>query len=397
MFLPKQVYQNRKTITGNSLSELPNPIGGVITIPTLTNLLIPSDLDLQGNRLFFEEDCALLGNSSETSFLYSTLGDNVPLITSVGSLPIQNIALEVLPASVGNVPYIFELDGIAEIGAALDWFGVNCLNSKIGNIKNYSNFVATLCAFIETKGGFVFDGTFDSIVFENCIFRGSTSIGTHLTIPNTATINRRIRLEKTPFIVLAGSIGIDVSTSATIPIEGYILNKINFSGAGTYIQGIQSNANKAVVTECRGIANSGEISEYYMNNNATSTPITVVNTFQKVLGTTSSGVNVQRFTNTNNRATYTGAITSFFKVGAILSATSGNNQLIIARIAKNGVTIASSESQSTTSGVGRSENLKCQTIVQLATNDYIEVFVTNGSATTAVTVSELNVIVENLS
>lgn len=59
--------------------------------------------------------------------------------------------------------------------------------------------------------------------------------------------------------------------------------------------------------------------------------------------------------------------------------------------------IASSESQTTTSNVGRSENVKCQTIVQLSTNDYIEVFIQNSTNPTNITVSELNTILIPLS
>ena len=41
----------------------------------------------------------------------------------------------------------------------------------------------------------------------------------------------------------------------------------------------------------------------------------------------------------------------------------------------------------TTSGTGRAENIVVQTLVKLSTNDYIEIFVENATATNNVTVT----------
>jgi len=45
---------------------------------------------------------------------------------------------------------------------------------------------------------------------------------------------------------------------------------------------------------------------------------------------------------------------------------------------------------------GRAEGASCQVIVAMVDTDYIEIWVKNDTSTTAVTVSELNVIVEAL-
>jgi hypothetical protein len=358
-------------------------------------LFFPSEIDLLGNSLYFNEDCALLGSSSETAKITSALGTGISLITSVGSLVIQNISLEVTPLIVLDTPNIFNLDGISEPMAALDWFAVNCVGGEIGTIKNYANAVFLSCAFIGETQGFVFDGTFDSIVFDGCIFRNGLG-GTCIKFLDTAIINRRIRIENTPFNVPLGVVGIDLSVLATVNTEGYIAKYVNFSGAGTYLLGVQPNDNKSLFIECRGVENSASISELYMINNAVATVIADLVTFVKALGTTLSGLYIQRFTNTNNRATYSGAITKYFNVNAVLSLSSGNNHLIAVRIAKNGTTIASSETQVTTSGSGRSENLKSQTIVSLSNGDFIEVFVNNQTSVQNITVTELNLILTPL-
>ena len=382
-------------ITVKSLADLTTPVLGVINIPTKTTLFFPNEINLAGNRLSFAQDCAIIGTSSETSKVTSSLGNGIALITSVGSLAIQNIALQVVPLIGGDVPIMFNLNGISEPMAAIDWNFVNIIDCNIGSIQNYANAVFLNCAFIGSTNGVTFDGNFDSIVFEGCIFRNGIS-GTCITIAATAIINRRIRLENTSIVATGANIGINVSVLATIPIEGYIAKFINFSGGGTYLAGIQPNDNKSLFIECRGVSNSASVSEVYMINNATATVIASTAVFYKILGTTLSGVYVQRFTNTNNRATYTGALTKFFRVSAIVSANAGNNQLLVLRIAKNGVTIVSSENQGTTSGAGRSESLKSQTVVELNTNDYIEVFIQNNTAIANITASELNLILTPL-
>lgn len=385
-------YSINNFIVAESIADLPAPAGDAIQIASGTTIFVPSVLDLDIYRLAFAPDCCILGSSSETSKIISKLGNNVALITASGSLPIENISLEVQSLNVGDIPYIFELNGSGEVGAALDWKSVNCINSKIGNIQNYSNFVAFLCAFIETKNGFVFDGTFDSIVFSNCIFRASASSGTHIKVEPTASINRRIRIVDTPIIALSGSTAIDVSTSAAIPIEGYILRYVNFSGGGNYIVGVQHNDNKSVFYECRGVVNSANIASFYMEGNNVSTSIPTANTYVKLNGTTIAGDYVQRFTLSNNRATYVGAIPRYFSITSITSINSNSNNNILTKIAKNGILLNGSRGSATASASGRSENISGQVVVLLNNGDYIEVFGSIANTNGTITATDLSVV-----
>lgn len=69
---------------------------------------------------------------------------------------------------------------------------------------------------------------------------------------------------------------------------------------------------------------------------------------------------------------------------------------LLIRIAKNGVTIAESEAQATTSGVTRNESFPCQAIIEMTTNDFVEMWVNNTSSALNILATELNVIVEAL-
>lgn len=374
-------------------AHLPLPINGVITLLANYTYFFTSTVDLEGNRLVCGENTTIIGTSSENARVKSTGLTNQALITSYYSLPIRHITFE------ANI--VLDLNGaganneLSYTTKAIDWYAVNFTDCQtIGTVKNYNNFIVSGCAFINSQGLF-FDGNISTIGFEQTLFDCRTN-GTIISILQTAIINRRFRIAYCAFVILAGETGINFSTLANVPVESYILDTVNFSGGGTYLAGVQYNDNKALFTSSKGINNSATFANYYMTNNVLSTAIEIQNTFYKILGTTSAGNIVEKFELANNKGTYIGALSSYFKVTATVSCNAGTAQLILIRVAKNGVTIPSSESQATMSGNGRSENIVCQAVVQLNTNDYIEIFCTNSSNNTSVLVTELNTIIEKL-
>lgn len=368
----------------SSVNDLPAGVAGVIQLEDNVTYVVTTDVDLEGQRLVGGRNTTILGGSSELSFLRST-GLNAPLITSEWSLPIRGITL------ASNL--IFNLDAQANPNQALDWFGVNFVG-EVGRIANYNNFVATDCALLEAYG-MEFDGTTGTIAFNSSLFNGVAG-ETIISVPATAVIQRRIRFSLCAFVSLSGETSINVSASANIPVEGFILTECNFSGGGTYLGGIDHTTEKSLFTACRGIVNTGSLGHIYMQGNVTVTDIVTQGVFVKVAGTTSMGPFVEKFSASNNRLTYTGALTGYFKATAICSANSGNNQLLTFRLAKNDTTTPSSESRVNTSGNGRTENVKVQDIFSLVTGDYIEVFVANGSSDTDITVTDYSLIIERL-
>ncbi len=372
----------------DSTAKLPQSVSGVITLEDNTTYFFTTTIDLLGSRLVCGQNTTILGGSSENCRIKSTGLTGTALITSAWSLPIRSIAFE--------ADIVFNLNANGNANQALDWFGVNVIDSNtVGTIANYTNFIASDCGFLNTQG-LTFDGSVGTIGFAQTIFDCKAG-GTSIIIPSTATITRRFRIIYSAFVILSGETGINVSSSATIPVEGYILDTVNFSGGGTYTTGVAYTDNKALFSNNRGINNSAEIAYYTMNNNATATTVASSGVAYKIAGTTTSQAVTQKFTNTDNRATYTGAITRAFSVSAVLSCTSGNNNQIGLYIAKNGTILTESEVYITTGGSGRAEGGKIQAILQLVTNDYIEIFVENSTTAANITVTELSVIVEALS
>lgn len=376
---------NYKTIS--FLSDFPEPISNVITLEDNVTYFIANTIDLNGARLVGGANTVITGGSSENSILTSTgLGVGVPLLSSIYTTPIRHI-------SFNDVDTAISFDGSTNPNEmALDWTGVNFVNvPNVGLVKDASNFIFDKGAFLNSKG-LSFDGTIGTVGFGNSLFRGDGLAGDLLRIESTCTITRRFRIIYSSVIAFGSTTGLNVNVSATIPVESYILDTVNFSGGSTYLSGVTVTDNKTLFVNCKGIANSEEISQYYMNGNATATTIASVGVAVKVAGTTTSSSLTQKFTNTDNRATYIGSLTRFFKVTSTLSLESGNNNQVGVYIAKNGTLINESEVYGTTSGSGRAENIVVQTLVQLSENDYIEIFVENDSATNNITVTDLNVI-----
>lgn len=84
---------------------------------------------------------------------------------------------------------------------------------------------------------------------------------------------------------------------------------------------------------------------------------------------------------TTNRATYTGTVTQKFRVTCMASITSENNNITaMICLAKNGVPITETESRR---DMGTSDDgaMACQWIVELAENDYIELWAANETDT----------------
>jgi hypothetical protein len=368
----------------NSPSDLPPADSGVRTLLDNTAYYFTTTVDLQGDRLVAGANTVILGSSSENCRIKSTGLTGSALVTSEWSLPMRGITLE---ADVA-----LDLDATANANQALDWFGVNFTDcATVGTIASYGNVIWTDCALLNSAG-LTFDGTIGTVGFNSCIFDGRTG-ATTITLPATLTITRRFRAIYSAFVSLSGETAINASTSATIPVEGYILDTVNFSGGGTYTSGILSNDNKALWINCRGITNSDSVATMYMQSNATATTIGATGTPVKVAGTTTAGANNQRFSHSSNRLTYDGARDRDFFVigtGSLTNGTANNEYGLY--IYKNGSAIVESEQYLTANASGRVENFTIQSIVPLSETDYIEVWIENITAANSATISFLNVI-----
>lgn len=385
-------------------SHLPPPVGGVHTLLTGHAYYITGTVNLlAGNRIVMQEGSTLIGSSSETSYLNATLATGQVMITCIKRTPIRDLTIGLSPLSVGDQPEYLFVDGQGDPQSAIDWDRFNISGVyTLGEFNNVENVIVRDCAFLGAGDGFRFVGNFGSIVFEGSIFRDTFAGGILLDFSGVTAITRRIRIENTPIIVPIGSVGLNLPPAVPVPTEGYILEKVNFSGGGTCIQGVNGDDNKSLFINVRGqgVINSAATSHYYMQNNAVATTIGNVADYFKALGTTTQGGYTQRFSYpTSNRAQYIGALSQRFLATITCSLKSTNNQkLYIAVYYYNAANpllsgiITDSISSNVTDGNGRIEMIAAQTFLQLNQNDYFEIHVRNGTSTAAVTVENMNVI-----
>lgn len=381
-----QIFYPPKGAKGvTSLADFPAPVGNVISLPANSDWLIVGEVDLQGNRIECLGICSIFGVSSETSILKST-GLVDALITTAYSLPMQNIAI--------TADLAFDIDGLGT--AALDWEAVNIIDcATIGTIKNVSNFIVGK-SITRNSAGLTFDGTIGTISFDFSLFFFPPS-GSLFTVAATCIIQRRIRFAFCTIQVGLGMIGINIISGASIPNDMFILTDVGFTGGSTtYIQGIAAGDNRNRWEGCRNIQNDTNFAFYYMANNVTATTIAAINTYVDVAGTTTA-TDLQRFTHSNNRATYVGILNRTFIASATVSMTAGNNQVIslrlIVRNAANVIKYVSPDMPITTSGSGRSENVKVEYPIVLDNGDYVRAQVANASLTNIV-VTDLTVLIK---
>ena len=135
---------------------------------------------------------------------------------------------------------------------------------------------------------------------------------------------------------------------------------------------------------------------YFDFSSGSVTNIVASNTWYKLNTSTTQGFSRDGLVHSTNRVTWTGATTRVFKLEGIVSVESGNNNQIHVAFFKNGELHPCSEQDVTTSGSGRASNIAFHCLIQLAQNDYIEVWVKNASGTTGITLDNVNVIVSQL-
>lgn len=369
-------------------SDLPTPSAGVITLAAGVTYFFTDEVDLTGDRLVCGINTTILGGSSENCRIKSTGLTGTALITSNYSLPIRNITIE------ANVALNLDGDGTT---TALDWFGVNFTNCPtIGTIKDYTNFIMQDSAFLNS-GGMTLDGTIGTVGFTQCLF-DNYSATTAIIIASTCTISRRFRIIYSSFVTLSGETSINVSASATISNERYILDTVNFSGGGTYISGVDQTSNKSLFINCVNITNTAVNGQLYMQGNTTATTISNTTDFFKVSGTTTASADNSKYTHSNNRLTNDAAISRKYLIQCVLSFTASANDICEFGFydSKLAAVRTPSRTKATANASGRAENVSFSCVVSHILGDYLEIHCRNTSGARNITVDQMNFIITEI-
>ena len=378
----------------NTKADLPTPVGGIITLESDRTYYFTDHVDLTGDRMVGAANTTILGASSENCSITSTgIALEQPIFQTDFTTPIrhitfkgQGVGIEVNPSNTGAQPI------------ALDWTGVNFQDLDISCIfGDIDNFIFSKGAIL-SAGEFIFAGSVGTIGIDNSLFVGD---GTNnlITLQSSCVVTRRFRVIYSSFVAFGSTVAIDVDVNATIPVDSYILDTCNFSGGGTYLSGIGQTTgdNEPRFRECKGIVNTSAVGNYYMSENATPTTFSAADTPTKILGTTTANSINQKFTHTNNRLTYIGALEGDFQISAVCTfVCASSNETVGLYVAKNGVVLTDSEMYTRSDSRNRAEGISIQTITQLTTNDYLEIWIENVADNSNITVEFLNTIVKEV-
>jgi hypothetical protein len=371
--------------------NLPASVGGVVTLLAGKTYLLSEPIDLLGDRIVAGGVCNLIGTSSETASITSTgLGVGVPLLTSDFTIVLESITIK-------NVDTGIAIDGNVNL-VALDWRNVNFENvPNVGVINTCDNFIFDTSAFLGAQG-LRFTGTIGTVAMNNSLFRGLGSAGKIIELDASCTITRRFRIIYSSVVAFGSTVGIDVNTSATIPIEAYILDTVNFSGGSSYLSGVDNTNNKALFVNCVGITNTAVNGQLFMQNNATATTIINTSDFFKIEGTTTASPDNAKFTHSDNRLTCDAVIQRKYLIQCTLSFAAGatnvcefgfyDSQLVAVR--------TPSRTKATANAGGRAENVNFVCVVSMKQGDFLEVWAKNTSATTNITVDQLNFVITEI-
>lgn len=367
-----------------SIEQFPAPINGVITLPDNKGYFITKGVDLQGARIVLGDNNAIMGMNPETCFLASTGLVGQPIISGSKSCTFNNLGFFGGTALrlIGTGP-----------GQQMTMSNVAFFNCSVGLINSFSAIVIDVVAFVNA-GNLVLDGILGTIAFSSCLFQPAPGQIAVSLLP-TATVGTRFRCIYSVMVILPGATGFNAAAGNFPNAESYVFDTVNFAGGGTYLSGLLPSNIKSQFVNCVGVDNSGNIGNMKMSGNATATVIPAANTFVQFAGTPTLGTFNEKFTFAANNLTFVGPREGFFKVTVTASMLSGNGDTLSIQPTKNGVTTGDT-AESTTTAVGKAENVVCQSVIKMNSGDFVSFAVANKTAARNITVQEMNFIVERL-
>lgn len=358
-------------------ADLPAPVAGVITLVAGTmyevngSIVLTSKIELNGSEITGED-------SNNDKLIYTGAG---ALFTGTKGGIIKNLTL----AGNGSNS-LFSVNDASQTLNLLFRESIVAGFASIGSISGYNLTLFDLISLASNANGATFTNNKYLFLLNNAWFNSNS--GTYCTLAGT-------------FFLVAISGGVyhnDIGT-AILNVSGItsVTQNAHITGAsftGTATRLIGSFSNKWAVDSPGLRTEKDDVSTgtiYISSPMLTSIPS--ANIAVKAAGTTTAE-NLFRFdTNggVNNRLRYIGTKTRIFSVVISASITSPNSgQVLSMYIAKNGSIINSSQIQRKISNGSDIGAIAVTCTVQLTTNDYVELWIANNTASKDATIESMN-------
>lgn len=362
-----------------SLSDLPAPVGGVITLLSNTvyeingTISLSSKIDLNEAWLrgIDAVNDKLIYTASSGELFTGDKGGNIRHLT----LSAPNAGAKVFNLDAGNANKNLIVQFCYIIGS-----------NNIGIVKGYGGtvYMETIAYFYNTNGITYQDN--NNMIISNTLWDISNS-NTYETFTGSFSIIQKIGGD---MIVSSSNSAVGINVSGISSIQGGELKTVLFYGSGIYKTG---NFSKQWEVESNGLRT--EKDDVAAGNIYITTPVntsfSAINTPTKVLGTTTNTGLFRVDMPVNNRIQYTGTKTRRFQVICSLSiASSGNNKYYSFYIYKNGVQLPESRQALKLGANADKGSVTLSCTVELDANDYIEVWVENNTDATPLIVETMN-------
>lgn len=362
-----------------SASDFPAPVGGIITLAAGVTYEINGTISLT-SRINLNGAWLRGVDAVNDKLVYTPASGE--LFTGANGGSIKSLTLSAPNAGA-------QLFNLNAAGAGINLIMENLYIIGCNNVGTIAGFGGTV--FMQTIGYFT---NTNGITFSN---------DTNLVILNTlwdkGNFNTYERFTGTfnsilksggAMQVLSGNSATAVNVSGITGIYAGEMKNVLFVGTGTYKTGTFSNRweveSTGITTEKDDVA-AGNL---YISASAV-TSIAAVNTPVKVAGTTTAGSLFRVTSPTNNRLTYTGKKSRRFQViCSVTMVSAGLNKNFSFYIAKNGTVLPESRQQMQLAVTGDRGTITVSCMADMATNDYLEVWVANNSDNTSLTVTLMN-------
>ena len=372
-----------------SLSDLPTPSSGAITLDALKMYVFHGIINISPNYLNLN-GAGLRGTDPAKDGVMSSVSGGVLRSTGV-SVFIENFA--VIPASGGTKAYDFaDATGLKFCnlfsGSSVVEIGIPSLG--VGQISGF-NAITVALNYWKCTDGIKITGNVGKFAATFNFITGITN-GSGIEFLSGLTIND-IDLANNYFIY-TGQTGVKVNPGSSIDFGRMGTNM--FRGVTTLLNGFDSFTPGWEMMMNTSIPNSRSYGYLYYNDNITSTSTSPNNTYKKIAGTTIA-TTLQKFSSpASNRLLYTGKRPILARVLITVTGKSPSNGAdFTVALAKNGTAIAAPKQTTAVMINNETFTLILESEVSLVTNDYIEIFIKTTSSNSSVLISDLQFRVED--
>lgn len=383
-------YSDSMMVLVQSVSDLPDPVSGVITLESSKTYSIRGGINISPNYININ-GASLFGSNPSQDAILSNVGGGI-LRSVNNSVFIENLA--VIPLGVNTKAYDFS-DGtgtkFCNLFAGCSVVDIGIPSLGVGQISGFKAITIT-SNYWKCKDGVKITGN----VGKFCSFLNFIT-----DISNGAAIEFLSGLMiddvdlSNNYFIYTGQTGVKVNAGATIDLGRMTTNM--FRGVGANLSGFDSYSPGWSMSQNTGIPNSRAFSTIYMNDNTTATSLTNIGTYYKILGTTTA-LSTKRFVMTSNRLTYTGKKNISSRIFSVIGGKAPVNDTNFSiAIAKNGTVIPFPNSSMGSMVNNQAFQISLESEVDLVTGDYVEIFIKrNTSSGSSLVISDLQFKVSDL-